>query len=161
MRGPFGLADSDDRRWMEAALAEAELAMAEGDCPVGAVVVRDGRMLGRGRNQVEALQDPTAHAEILAIGAAAGGLSTWRLEGCKLYVTLEPCAMCAGAAVLGRMGEIVYGAPDPKAGACGSVLTVAGNPRLNHRPLVRGGVMAERAGELLRNFFAALRDARD
>lgn len=155
------MVDAEDRRWMEAALAEAELAMAEGECPVGAVVVREGRLVGRGRNQVEALQDPTAHAEILAIGAAASAVGSWRLEGCKLYVTLEPCAMCAGAAVLGRVGEIVYATPDPKAGACGSALTVAGNPRLNHRPLVRGGVMAERAGELLRNFFASLREARD
>jgi tRNA(adenine34) deaminase len=144
-------------RWMELALEEAEAAYAEGECPVGAVVVLDGRLVGRGRNRVEALQDPTAHAEILAIGAAAEGLESWRLERTTLYVTLEPCAMCAGAAVLARVGEIVYGAADPKSGACGTVLRVAGHPALNHRPGVRGGVLADESGALLRRFFASLR----
>jgi tRNA(adenine34) deaminase len=150
--------DVEDRRWMELALAEAEAAYAEGETPVGAVVVSEGRLLGRGHNRVEALPDPTAHAEILALGAAAEALGSWRLEGCTLYTTLEPCAMCAGAAVLARVREIVYAAADPKRGACGSVLLVAGHPGLHHLPLVRGGLLAERAGELLRSFFASLRE---
>lgn len=144
---------------MELALAEAGAAAAEGECPVGAVLVIEERLLGRGRNRVEALQDPTAHAEILAIGAAAEGLESWRLDGATLYVTLEPCAMCAGASVLARVGEIVYGAPDPKSGACGTVLRVAGHPALNHRPAIRGGILADRSAELLRRFFARLREA--
>jgi tRNA(adenine34) deaminase len=149
--------DAMDRRWMELALAEAELAFAEEETPVGAVVVKGNRLLGRGHNRVETLHDPTAHAEILAIGAAANGLGDWRLEECVLYTTLEPCSMCAGAAVLARVAEIVYAAPDRKHGACGTVLTVAGHPGLNHVPLVRGGVLEERSGELLRNFFSSLR----
>ena len=149
--------EAEDRRWMELALAEAEAAYAEGETPVGAVVVSEGRLIGRGHNRVEALPDPTAHAEILALGAAAEALGSWRLEGCTLYATLEPCAMCAGAAVLARVREIVYAAADPKRGACGSVVLVAGHPGLHHLPLVRGGVLAERAGNLLRDFFASLR----
>jgi tRNA(adenine34) deaminase len=121
--------------------------------------VHDGIVIGRGHNQVESLQDATAHAEILAIGAASNALESWRLSDCTLYVTLEPCAMCAGAIVLARLGRLVYGATDPKAGACGSVLDVVGEPRLNHRVSVIHGVLAGECGELLREFFAAKRKA--
>src|SRR5580765_7066620 len=115
---------------MQAALREARASAALDEVPVGCVVVHDGLVIGRGRNQTEALQDATAHAEIIAIGAASNALGTWRLMDCTLYVTLEPCAMCAGAIVLARLGRLVYGTDDPKAGACGSVLDVIGEPRL-------------------------------
>jgi tRNA(adenine34) deaminase len=123
------------------------------------VIVHEGLVIGRGHNQVEGLADATAHAEIVAIGAASSALGSWRLSECTLYVTLEPCAMCAGAIVLARLGRLVYGAADPKAGACGSVLDVIHEPRLNHRVDVTSGVLAEACGELLREFFAAKRRA--
>jgi tRNA(adenine34) deaminase len=125
--------------------------------PVGCVVVRDGIVIGRGHNQVETLQDPTAHAEVLAIGAAANALGSWRLNECTLYVTLEPCAMCAGAIVLARLGRLVYGADDPKAGACGSVLDVIHERRLNHAVPVTAGVLAGECSHLLKEFFARKR----
>ena len=143
----------DDEQGMRAALREARASEAKDEVPIGAVVVHDGLVIGRGHNQVEALQDATAHAEILAIGAASNALGSWRLNDCTLYVTLEPCAMCAGAIVLARMGRLVYGATDPKAGACGSVLDVIHEPRLNHRVRVDNGVLAEECGDLLRQFF--------
>jgi len=115
--------------------------------------VHEGLIIGRGHNQVESLQDATAHAEIVAIGAASNALGSWRLHECTLYVTLEPCAMCAGAIILARLGRVVYGATDPKAGACGSVLDVIHEPRLNHRVEVADGVLAEECGGLLRRFF--------
>src|SRR5215813_11761002 len=121
---------------MRAALAEAQRAFDEGEVPVGCVVVREGVVIGRGRNQVERMKDATAHAEIVAIGAASTALDSWRLDECTLYVTLEPCAMCAGAIVLSRVGRVVYGAIDPKAGAVGSVLNLLDEPRLNHSPAV-------------------------
>ena len=148
---------ADDQRWMTVALHEARAAAEADEVPVGCVVVHDGVIVGRGRNQVEALGDATAHAEILAIGAASNALESWRLNPCTLYVTLEPCAMCAGAIILARVGRLVYGADDPKAGACGSVLDVIHEPRLNHRVAVTGGVLAGEAGELLREFFARRR----
>jgi len=149
----------DDDTGMRAAIREAREALARDEVPVGCVVVHDGMVVGRGRNQVEALQDATAHAEILAIGAASNALESWRLSDCTLYVTLEPCAMCAGAIVLARLGRLVYGATDPKAGACGSVLDVIGERRLNHRVPVTHGVLAGECGELLREFFRRKRKA--
>jgi len=154
---PFLLAD--DAAAMAGALAEARRAFAEREVPVGCVIVRNGVVVGRGHNQVERLKDATAHAEIVAIGAASAALDTWRLDECTLYVTLEPCAMCAGAIVLSRLGRIVFGAFDPKAGACGSVLNVLDAPGLNHAPAVTSGVRADEAAELLGSFFANQRRA--
>jgi len=148
-----------ERRWMEQAIRQAELAGEAGEVPVGAVVVKDGRMLSRGHNQVEQLRDATAHAEMIAITAAAAALENWRLEGAEIYVTLEPCAMCAGAMVLSRAARVIYGANDPTAGACGSVFDIVSEPRLNHRiPVVRG-VLADRCGALLKDFFRSRRAA--
>jgi tRNA(adenine34) deaminase len=126
---------------------------ASGDVPVGAVIVRDGAVLASGGNRREADDDPTAHAEMVAIRAAAAVLSTWHLDGCTLYVTLEPCAMCAGAMVLARLDRVVFGAPDPKAGFAGSLGNLLQDSRLNHRPAVIGGVLADECGDLLRAFF--------
>jgi tRNA(adenine34) deaminase len=148
-----------DERFMEAALAEAEAAASEGEVPVGAVVVWGNRIVGRGRNRVEATQDPTAHAEIIAIGAAAQTVQTWRLDEAVLYVTLEPCHMCAGALVLARVARLVFGAFDPKAGACGSLAMVPQDLRLNHRVEVVSGVLAEPSAELLQRFFRERRRA--
>ena len=146
-----------DDEGMRAALREARTAGAADEVPVGCVVVHEGTIVGRGRNQVEGLQDATAHAEILAIGAASNALQSWRLSECTLYVTLEPCAMCAGAMVLARVGRLVYGATDPKAGACGSVLDVIHERRLNHRVEIAPGVLAEECGAVLKTFFARKR----
>jgi tRNA(adenine34) deaminase len=148
---------TEHERWMEYALREAELAAKRKEVPVGAVVVRENRIIGRGYNQIESLQDPTAHAEMIAITAAANQLSSRRLEECTLYVTLEPCAMCAGAIVLARLPRLVYGAEDPKAGACGSLFDIVRDARLNHRVETVGGVMAERCGALLKEFFGTVR----
>lgn len=147
----------DDEQGMRAALREAAAAAAADEVPIGCVVVREGLVIGRGRNQVEALQDATAHAEIIAIGAASTSLQSWRLHECTLYVTIEPCAMCAGAMILARVGRLVYGARDPKAGACGSVLDVIHERRLNHRVQVEEGLLAEECAALLRAFFARKR----
>jgi tRNA(adenine34) deaminase len=145
-------------RWMGAALQEARAAMAHDDVPIGAVVVHDdGRVIGRGRNERELREDPTAHAEVLALREAAAALGTWRVLESTLYVTLEPCTMCAGAIVLSRVPRVVYATADPKAGAAGSVLDVLADPRLNHRPEVVAGVLADEAAELLRSFFRARR----
>ena len=148
----------DDRHWMGEALLEARAAAAIGEVPVGAVVVHEGRVVGRGHNRRETERDPRAHAELLAIGEAAGALGGWRLTGATLYVTLEPCAMCAGAIVLARVPEVVFGAHDPKAGAAGSVMDILADPALNHRPRVSGGVLAGECAALLADFFAARRD---
>ena len=140
------------------ALTEAVLATAHGDVPVGAVVVGpDGGVWGRGHNDREGSGDPTAHAEVLALRAAAAASGNWRLEGCTLAVTLEPCTMCAGAAVLARVDKVVYGAVDPKAGAAGSLWDVLRDRRLNHRPEVVAGVLEDECAELLRAFFRPLR----
>ena len=143
--------------WMERALREAELALTHDDVPVGAVVVREGVAIAQGHNHREADQDPTAHAELLAVRRAAAQLGSWRLDGCTLYVTLEPCTMCAGALVLARLPALVFGASDPKAGAVGSLYDLAREPRLNHRVDVTPGVLADEGGALLRTFFRARR----
>lgn len=148
---------TEDERWMEYAVKEAELAYRRKEVPIGAVLVREGRILGKGYNQIESLQDPTAHAEMIAITAAAAGLGSRRLEGCTMYVTLEPCAMCAGAIVLARVPRLVYGAPDPKAGACGTLYNIVQDERLNHRVELAGGVLEERCGGLLKDFFSKVR----
>ena len=142
---------------MRLALGEAERAAAHGDVPIGAVVVRDGEVIGAAGNEREQRADPTAHAEILALRQASDSLDGWRIPDSVIYVTLEPCAMCAGAIVLARIPRVVIGAPDPKAGAAGSVLDVLAEPRLNHRPVVEGGVLADECAALLREFFAARR----
>ncbi len=142
---------------MRLALREAERATEHDDVPIGAVIVRDGEVIAAAHNERELRQDPTAHAEILALREAARVTGSWRVLDAVLYVTLEPCAMCAGAVVLARLPRVVYGASDPKAGACGSVLDVLGEPRLNHRPEVSGGLLADECGEILSAFFAARR----
>jgi tRNA(adenine34) deaminase len=152
-----GIAVRDDEDGMRAALREARASADADEVPVGCVVVHEGVIIGRGHNQVEMLQDATAHAEIVAIGAASNALQSWHLEECTLFVTLEPCAMCAGAMVLARLGRLVYGAADPKAGACGSVLDVIHERKLNHRVKASGGVMAEECGAILKSFFARKR----
>ena len=146
-----------DERFMHMALEHARKALEHDDVPVGAVVVHDGKVVGAGHNERERRRDPTAHAEMLALQAAARQRRSWRLLDTVLYVTLEPCAMCAGAIVLARVPLVVYGTPDPKAGAAGSVLDVLAEPRLNHRPSVRGGVLADECAALLTHFFSARR----
>jgi tRNA(adenine34) deaminase len=145
---------SVDRVAMESALEQARLALTTSDVPVGAVVIDEtGAVIGVGRNEREALGDPTAHAEVLALRAAATHRGEWRLSGCSLVVTLEPCTMCAGAAVLARVDRIVFGAHDEKAGAAGSMWDLVRDRRLNHRPEVISGVLAEESAALLREFF--------
>jgi tRNA(adenine34) deaminase len=142
-----------DEYFMRLALREAERALEHDDVPIGAVVVHEGEVIGAGRNERELRQDPTAHAEMIALREASRALSSWRLMDAVLYITLEPCAMCAGAIVLARVSRVVFGATDPKAGAAGSVLDVLGEPRLNHRPEVAGGLLADDAAALLQDFF--------
>src|SRR5919107_4178254 len=153
----MGLGFPTDERFMRLALNEAQRALNHGDVPVGAVLVHDGEVIGAGHNERELREDPTAHAELIAIREGARHLGSWRLLDTVLYVTLEPCAMCAGAIVLGRIPRVVYGAVDPKAGAAGSVLDILAEPRLNHRPAVAGGLLAEESATLLRHFFALKR----
>jgi tRNA(adenine34) deaminase len=143
--------------FMRLALREAERALEHDDVPVGAVLVVGGEVIGAGHNERELRQDPTAHAEILALREAARHLDSWRILDSVLYVTLEPCAMCAGAIVLGRVTRVVYGTADPKAGAAGSVLDVLGEPRFNHRPEVAGGLLREECAALLVDFFSSRR----
>jgi tRNA(adenine34) deaminase len=142
---------------MRLALREAERALEHDDVPIGAVVVHDGEVIGAAHNERELLGDPTAHAEMLALREAARSIGSWRILDSVLYVTLEPCAMCAGAIVLARVPRVIYGATDPKAGAAGSVLDVLAEPRLNHRPTVAGGLLADLSADLLRDFFATRR----
>jgi tRNA(adenine34) deaminase len=146
-----------DQEAMYEAIAEAHAAEAEGEVPVGAIVLLDGQIIGRGNNRVIRDNDPTAHAEIVAMRNAAKDLHNYRLTGCTLVVTLEPCAMCAGAILHARIGRLVYAAADPKAGACGSVLEVMNHPRLNHRVEVISGVLADDCSTMLTNFFRARR----
>lgn len=147
----------DDNHLMAEAIVQARLAQSHGDVPVGAVVARNGVIIATGRNQRELVGDPTAHAEVVALRAAAATIGHWRLAGCDLVVTLEPCAMCAGALVLARVDRLVFGATDPKAGAVRSLMTIADDSRLNHRADVVGGVRKEECGLLLKEFFAARR----
>ena len=149
--------NADDERFQREALAFARIAFAEREVPVGAVVVRDGHMIGRGRNRREGLADPTHHAEIEAIREAARSAGTWRLDGATLYATVEPCPMCAGAAVNARLARIVFGCADPKAGYCGTLANVPQDPRLNHRCAVEGGLLSEECAELMKLFFQARR----
>jgi tRNA(adenine34) deaminase len=146
-----------DEYFMRLAIREAERALQHEDVPIGAVVVRDGEVVGVGHNERELRQDPTAHAELLALREAARAVGVWRVLDSVLYVTLEPCAMCAGAIVLARVPRVVYGCTDPKAGAAGSVIDVLGEPRLNHRPDVAGGLLAAECAALLTDFFGARR----
>jgi tRNA(adenine34) deaminase len=146
-----------DSDFLSAAIDEARAAEAEGEVPVGAVVVRDGQILATGRNRVITDSDPTAHAEIVALRAAGVDLGNYRLEGCDLYCTLEPCAMCAGAILHARIRRLVYAASDPKAGACGSVLSVMNHPQLNHKVEVASGLLAEECGAMLTSFFRSRR----
>ena len=140
------------------ALQEARRAFEAGEAPVGCVIVRDDRIIGKAHNQREMLQDPTAHAEVLAITQAAARLGSWRLENTRLYVTLEPCPMCAGAIILARISEVYFGAFDPKAGVCGSLMDLLGDTRFNHNPRVTSGLMAEECGAILSEFFRAIRN---
>lgn len=158
MLDPAAAQRAIDERWMAEAIAEARRAEAHGDVPIGAVVVVGDQVVARGRNEREHAHDPTAHAEVLALRAAAAAIGDgWRVTGATLYVTLEPCTMCAGAIVLSRVPRVVFGAFDPKAGAAGSVLSVLDHPQLNHRPEVVGGVLEPECAELLRAFFRARR----
>jgi tRNA(adenine34) deaminase len=147
----------DDERWMREALGQAGEAAAAGDVPVGAVIVRDGQVIARAANRTVRDQDPTGHAELLAIREASKVVGDWRLQGCTLYVTLEPCAMCAGAIVLARLDRVVFGAFDDKAGMAGSIVDLLRHPRLNHRPQVLAGVLAAETGALLSEFFQSRR----
>jgi tRNA(adenine34) deaminase len=147
----------DDNTWMRQALELAERAASRGEIPVGAVIVKDAEIIGRGQNQRQNDDDPTAHAELLAIRQAARAVGNWRLAGCTLYVTLEPCAMCAGALVNSRIERLVFGTRDPKAGFCGSLGNLVTDERLNHRLEVSEGLLADECARLLRDFFATLR----
>ncbi|MEO0070501.1 MAG: tRNA adenosine(34) deaminase TadA [candidate division WOR-3 bacterium] len=149
---------SEDEKWMRLALSEAEAALVENEVPVGCVIVKNGSVIGRGHNRVEALKDPTAHAEILALTAAATTLNNWRLSGVTVYVTLEPCLMCTGALILSRVDRVVFGARDPKFGCLGSQYNIAQDNRFNHRLQVNGDVLAAESAELLRRFFSEKRE---
>jgi tRNA(adenine34) deaminase len=146
-----------DEEWMRGALELASRCAEHGDVPIGAVVVREDREVGAAGNERELRGDPTAHAEMLAVRQAAASAESWRLDGCTLYVTLEPCAMCAGAIMLARLDRVVFGAADPKAGFAGSLGNLVQDPRLNHEAILVSGVLAEEAGEMLRAFFQARR----
>ena len=149
----------DDAGYMAEALVLARAAQERGEVPVGAIVVRDDAIIGRGGNAPIAANDPTAHAEIAALREAARVVGNYRLPGCSIYVTLEPCAMCAGAILHARIGRLIYGARDPKTGACGSVVDLFGETRLNHHAAVVGGVLADECGKLLSDFFSGLRSS--
>ena len=148
---------ANDITFMQAAIAQAHSAENDGEVPIGAIIVRDGEIIASGNNRVLRDHDPSAHAEIVALRQAGKLLGNYRLDGCDLYTTLEPCAMCAGAIIHARISRLIYAADDPKAGACGSVLGVLNHPRLNHRLEVVPGVLAEECGALLTNFFRARR----
>ena len=153
--------DEQDHAFMRIALEEAARAAAIGEVPIAAVVVREGKVLSQAHNYRELWQDPTAHAEVIAIRAAATALGTWRLTETTLYVTVEPCAMCLGAIILARIPRVVFGAKDPKAGACGSVFNFTDEPKLNHRVDVRGGILEQESQAIIQTFFRGLREASD
>ncbi|MCA1857630.1 tRNA adenosine(34) deaminase TadA [Massilia oculi] len=159
MPSPEAGMEPEGARYMRLALEQARLAWAEGEVPVGAVVVKDGEVIASGYNQPIGRHDPSAHAEIVALRAAADKLGNYRLPGCELYVTLEPCVMCSGAMMHARLARVVYAARDPKTGACGSVLDLFQETRLNHHAEVRGGLLADEAGAMLKAFFAERRAA--
>lgn len=144
--------------FMRMAIGQAQRAMDAGEVPVGCVIVHEGNLIGKAHNQRETLQDPTAHAEVLAITQAAAHLRSWRLENTRMYVTLEPCPMCAGAIILARIPEVYFGAMDPKAGCCGSLMDLPGDKRFNHNPLMVPGVLGEECGALLSGFFREIRE---
>ncbi|HIJ70362.1 MAG TPA: tRNA adenosine(34) deaminase TadA [Planctomycetes bacterium] len=146
--------NKEDEKYMRVAIDQAEIARENGDVPVGAVIVHNGRMIAKAYNQRQQLNDPTAHAEIIALTQAAAAVGNWRLEGCTIYVTLEPCTMCAGALVLARIDRLVYGCNDPKTGACGSLYNIVQDERLNHRLEITRGVMEEECRKQLQAFFA-------
>ncbi len=148
---------TEHERWMEFAFKEAEQAYKRKEVPVGCVIVQENRIIGKGYNQIETLKDPTAHAEIIAITAAATQLDNHRLENCAMYVTLEPCAMCAGAIVLARIPTLVFGAHDPKAGACGTLYNIVQDARLNHRVELTKGILEPKCAALLKEFFSKVR----
>jgi len=147
-----------DEKFMRAAIAEAQEALERGDVPIGCVIVKDGQIIGKGYNQREQLQDPTAHAEIIALTAASAAIESWRLHDCTIYVTLEPCTMCAGALVLARIDRLVYGCEDPKAGAVKSLYNIGTDERLNHIVEVTSGVLTDDCSKILSEFFAKRRD---
>ncbi len=147
----------DDEYFMRQALREAQAAYGDGEVPIGCVIVKDGKILGRGRNHMETLQDPTAHAEILALGAASGALKNWRLEGCTLYVTLEPCPMCAGAILNGRIAKVVYGAQDKRLGALGSTYNILSENPINRKIDIVPGILGGECLDLLKSFFREIR----
>ena len=149
---------NDHEYWMESALREATLALQRDESPVGAVIVQNGNIIGKGSNQTEMLNDPTAHAEMIALTAAAAHLGSKWLENCTMYVTLEPCPMCAGAIVLARLPLLVFGAYDPKAGACTTLYSITNDTRLNHRVHTIGGVLEQKCGAILREFFLKKRE---
>ena len=149
--------ENQDEKWMRHALIEAQLALKKGEVPVGAVVMYEDKIIGRGHNQVEGLNDPTAHAEIIAIGAASNYLNSWRLSGASLYVTLEPCAMCAGALVLSRIDRLIFGPKDPKAGACGSLYNIVQDTRLNHQLEIVPYILEKECSRILQAFFEKVR----
>ncbi|WP_035186043.1 tRNA adenosine(34) deaminase TadA [Alteribacter aurantiacus] len=147
-----------DEQWMEEAIHEAQKAEEKGEVPIGAVIVKDGAVIGRGYNLRESIQQATSHAELTAIQEACKTVGSWRLVGCTLYVTLEPCPMCAGAIVQSRIERVVYGASDPKAGCCGTLMNLTDEPRFNHRAYVTSGIMEETCSSLLTNFFQKIRE---
>lgn len=158
-RDPRGESAQADERFMQMALREAEAAAAKDEVPVGTIIVKDGKVIGRAHNMRETLLDPTAHAEMIAITQASEALSAWRLDGTVCYVTLEPCPMCAGALMLARVARLVYGAADPKAGACGTLYNIVQDERLNHRMEITAGVLRDEARALLQEFFKGKRRA--
>jgi len=149
----LSLTDDSDQNFMYRAIDAATIAEENGDVPIGCVIVHDGQVIARAYNQREQLQDPTAHAEIVALTQASAALESWRLHGCTLYVTLEPCSMCAGALVLARLDRLVFGCKDPKTGACGSLYNIVQDERLNHHVAVTSGVLEAQCSQLLRDFF--------
>jgi len=156
-KGKSVLCGDADERFMQVAVEQARIAQDNGDVPIGAVIIHENQIIAKAYNQREQLQDPTAHAEIIALTQAAAALETWRLHGCTMYVTLEPCPMCAGALVLARIDRLVYGCDDPKTGACKSLYNIVQDERLNHRLEVTAGVLADKCSELLQKFFVSRR----